>query len=158
MSDEQVTETTETTEEEKVDVKPENKIDELPEWARKEIKKGNDEAAKYRVQLRELSEKYKDAKTPAEIEAVTKELADTNKRLERDLLVERVGRDLPDELRALLQGNTEEELRAHAEKLAKFAPAKEIDVDTLDGGLKPGEKPDDFDVKKAATLIRQGRL
>jgi hypothetical protein len=37
----------------------------------------------------------------------------------------KVGKALPDELAELLQGETEEELKAHAEKLMKFAQPKE---------------------------------
>lgn len=45
----------------------------LPEWARAAIKRGNDEAASYRTQLREAQGKLAEAKTPEDIAAATKE-------------------------------------------------------------------------------------
>jgi hypothetical protein len=144
----------------------EGKLEELPEWARKAIEKANGEAAKYRTDLRAVQEKLANAKTPEDIQAATKELADKNAKLERDLLVAKVAKGdpaknipaLPDELAALLQGNTEAELRTHAESLRKFAAPAEIPPTQLNGGLDPRNKPDEFDPVKVARAARLGRL
>src|SRR5690606_7905990 len=98
-------------------------IDSLPEWARKELSEARSEAAKYRVQLRELKAKadLHDAKTSEEVEQALKALREANEKLERELVVERVTKGLPKELADLVakvQGS-EEELKAYADTLRK---------------------------------------
>lgn len=141
---------------------PTENDDQLPDWARKKLSKANDEAAKYRTQLRETEAKLAGAKTPEEHAAAVKELAEANSKLERDLLVAKVGKDLPDELAALLKGSTEEELTAHAEVLRKFVPGAPktppAPPTKLSGGLDGSGKGDDFDHKKIARDFRRGRL
>lgn len=130
-----------------------------PEWYEKELSKTRNEAANYRTKLRDTEAKLAGAKTPEEFEAARTELANANKALERELMVERAGRGLPDELRAVLKGDTEEELKAHATVLMKFAPAQEAPPEKLGGGLNAGSGGgDDFDVKEVARKARLGRL
>lgn len=133
-----------------------------PDWYEKELTKTRNEAANYRTKLRTTEEKLAAAKSPEDFEAAKQELAAENKKLARDLLVERVGRELPDDLRELLKGDTEEELKAHAEKLKKFAPETKVVTPTprkLGGGLdgnSGGGK--DFDPAEVAKQYRLGRL
>ncbi|MFY1620046.1 hypothetical protein [Micromonospora sp. WMMD736] len=130
-----------------------------PEWYEKELSKTRQEAAGYRTKLRDAEAKLSTAKTVEEFETARKELADANKALERELMVERAGRGLPDELRAVLKGDTEAELKAHAEVLKKFAPVQEAPPERLSGGLNAGAGSDDgFDVKDVARKVRLGRL
>lgn len=133
-----------------------------PEWYEKELSKTRDEAAKYRTRLREAETKFTGAKTPEEHAAAVKELADANAKLERDLMVARVGKGLPDELAALLKGDTEEELKAHAEALRKFVPsdkgAEKTPPVKLAGGLAAKDKADDLDPKKLAEAYRKRRF
>jgi len=130
-----------------------NKEEDLPEWARKELARVRKEAADRRVSLREAEERLSKAKTPEEFEAATKELRETNAKLERELLVTKVAKDfdLPDEMASRLVGADETALRADAEVLKKLvvvnkpggkaAPPRDVK-----GGLDPSEKdttPDD---------------
>lgn len=111
--------------------------DELPDWAKKELKKARGEAANYRTKLREAEDLLSKAKTPEEYEAAVGQLQEVNARLEREVLVSKVAREfeLPDELAELLKGDDETALKAHAKTLQKFAPATE--PGDLSGGLDP---------------------
>lgn len=132
-----------------------------PEQLKKELERVRKEAAGYRTKLRSTEEKLAAAKTPEEFEAARTELANENAKLARELLVERVGRDLPDDLRALLTGNTEDELKAHADVLRKYVPATGQTPPpprNLGGGLDAGKGGDKFDPVAIATAARLGRL
>ncbi|GAB3830188.1 hypothetical protein [Kribbella italica] len=135
-------------------------LKELPEWAQKELTKVRGEAANYRTKLRDAEAKLGQAKTPEEYEAAVNELKTANADLERQVLVNTVAtkHKLPDELAAVLQGQTAEELEAHAEKLAKFAPAEEVEPENLSGGLKPGTSDTGaFDPVAASRAARKRR-
>lgn len=125
--------------------------------AKKALAKARNEAGKYRTRLRDAEDKLSKAKTPEEFEAAVTELRDTNAKLERDLLVERVARKaaLPEELAELLQGSTEAELQAHAKKLARYVTTANAPGD-LRGGLDPTDE-DDFDPVKAAHAAKRTR-
>ncbi len=94
------------------------------------FKEVNDGYAALKAQLAELQSKQKQTE-----EAALKEqnkYKELYEQRENELKAERlkilrlkVGKALPDELAELLQGETEEELKAHAEKLMKFAQPKE---------------------------------
>jgi len=133
-------------------------VDSLPKWARDRLTKANNEAARYRTGLRDAEAKLAGAKTPEQFEAAVAELRDGNARLERELLVERVARkaELPQELAELLQGDTEDALKAHADKLRKFAEPATPTPQSLSGGLDPSDE-DDFDPVKAAHAARRHR-
>jgi len=129
-----------------------------PEWYEAELGKTRNEAANYRTKLRDAEAKLTAAKTVEEFEAATNELKATIAKQERDLLVAKVGKDLPDELAALLKGDTEAELLAHAEVLKKFVQPQAAPPEQLGGGLNPGQGVDDFDPVAIARKARQGRL
>src|SRR5690606_25787522 len=78
------------------------------------VKQLRDEAASYRTKLRETEAKYEGAKTPDEVEAITRELRDTIAAYERENArreaAEAAG--LPLSFAGRLQGETAEELLA----------------------------------------------
>ena len=140
------------------DGEKDTKEDDLPEWVRTKMSAANSEAAKYRTALRDAEAKLADAKTVEEFEAATAELRTQNENLEHQILVRDVAADagLPKELAEVLKGSTEEELKAHAKVLAKFAPA--TGPEHLGGGLDPNEPSDEeFDPVAAALKARQRR-
>lgn len=86
-----------------------NSVDDLPDWAQKEIRKARDEAAKYRTK----------AKTAAETAA---EEAQSKAQAERDALIQNIGKQLglvqdetPDP-ESLIKAATEREQKAAAER------------------------------------------
>lgn len=98
--------------------------DELPDWARKQLKKARDEAASYRVQLREVEEKFKGAKTDAELEEQLKPLqekltaqAEANAELERQLIIRDYGLDK--DLAEFVTGENAEEWETKAKALSE---------------------------------------
>jgi hypothetical protein len=133
-------------------------VDSLPKWARDRLTKANNEAARYRTGLRDAEVKLAGAKTPEQFVAAVAELREGNARLERELLVERVARkaELPEELAALLQGDTEDALKAHAAKLRKFVTPAQEAPQSLRGGLDPTDE-NDFDPVQAAHAARRHR-
>lgn len=116
--------------------------------------------AAMRVRLREAETKLADAKTPEEVEALRKEIAETNATEAQALVVENVALKfgLPDDLAAALKGSTREELEAHAKVLAKYAPSTEVVDPELNGGLDPTGEPDGtYDPQKRAQQLRAER-
>lgn len=116
--------------------------------------------AKYRTRLRELEERFKDAKTPEEHAAVIEELNKSNAKDSHDLLVENVSLrfGITPELQPFLQGSTREELVKSAEVLAKHANLTPPTDPDLSGGLDPNDDADDeFDPIKAARAARNRR-
>lgn len=141
------TETKETEDEESEETEDEDKDDEddeLPEWARKKLSKANTEAGKYRTQLRELQAKFEGAKTPEEFAAATKELSETNAKLDRELAVEKALRKhgLSDADAVFLNATTSEDIAKQAEALAARVGISEV---RLRGGLDPTDEDNDSD-------------
>ena len=106
-----------------------------PEWARTAITKANNEAAKYRTDLRAKTEEHTAAL--AQLEVISGEKAAADERAanaEKELLKYKtaVAANVPgeqaDQFAGLLQGNNADELKAHAEQLlAMFgAPGKRV--------------------------------
>ena len=104
-----------------------------PEVLRKNLKRANADAAKYRTSLRAAEERLRGAKTVEEFEAATKSLSDTIVALERELAITK--HNLPEALAKRLTGNTREELEADAKELAALIPSNPADEPDLDGGL-----------------------
>ena len=105
---------------------PVNPYDGLPEdfkWMVKELETTRREAAAARVSARETAEKFKDAKTPEEVEALRNEMAAQVAAIERKAtLVEAVHKhNVPENLVEFITGNTPEEIEAQAVKLASVA-------------------------------------
>ena len=110
-----------------------NTDDGLPDWARKQIEKANKEAASYRVQLREVEETFKGAKTDADLEAALKPLNEKldesearSRELERKLIIREFGLD--DDLAEFVTGDSAEEWERKAKALAeRIAPEQQED-------------------------------
>ncbi len=117
------------------------------------VRKLRDEAASYRTKLRETEAKFEGAKTPDEVEAITKELRATIAAHEaekaRNEAAEEAG--LPASFASRLRGETPEELiadaKAFAEALPKPVPAKH--AGPVAGGLDPTDRPNDGTPKDA---------
>lgn len=116
---------------------------ELPEWAQKEIKTTRAEAANYRTRLREVEKELSEAKTPEEFAAALADLNKKNTELEVELTRTKVARQfsLPDELVALVQGPTREDMEKAAELLAKHAKVETVSYAGKGGGLNPTQGP-----------------
>ena len=139
----------------------EGDVDSLPQWARDAITRANNEAAERRVKLNELNDKLKDAKTPEEVQELIPDNEDKVTKATLAAERERAGRrhKLPDELVALLQGNTAEELDAHAKTLsALVAPSGPKPPEPLNpaGGRDP-RPPAPVDPRKLVELARRQR-
>lgn len=116
--------------------------EELPEWAKKQLKRARTEAANYRRQVRDAEERLSSATSPEEFQAVKDELAQARLELETERIASR--HHLPDELRQVLKGSTPDEIEAHAEILAKYVGSGHsgIDPDDVSGGLNPSNEDD----------------
>lgn len=137
-------------------------LDELPEWARKQITKANNEAAARRVKERELEEKLRNAVTPEDHAKIVEELRTENQKLVRQTTISSLVEEfeLPSKASALIKGDTPEELRAAAEALAEILPKRDPDLPPpLDpqGGRQPGRAPapDPSALVKAANARRR---
>lgn len=129
-----------------------------------EVTKTRKEAAKYRTRLRDLEAQLEKATTPeqiAELVATAKAEAEAEA---RTMLVENVAlkHGLPDDLAALLKGETREELDAHAETLKKYVPANEgpepeADPD-IQGGLGGTSAGPAFDPRAQVAKVRKRRF
>lgn len=123
----------------------------LPEdfkWMVKELESTRREAAAARVSARETAEKFKDAKTPEEVEALKAELVQQTAAAERRVnLMEAVHKHaVPEELVEFITGETPDEIEAQAAKLASVkATAPVITKLPPAGGSKPVEDPAEID-------------
>lgn len=108
---------------------------------RTEVANAREEAGKYRTKLREIEEQFKDAKTPEEYAAVTRDLNKAN--VAREF-------NLSDDVLEFLTGDSPEALKVQGEKLSKLgAPAepapepvtKVVTQTTPAGGLTPTTSP-----------------
>lgn len=128
--------------------------DELPEWGRKQLTKARKDAANYRQRLAEANENLAKAKSPEDFEAVQQELAQVTLQLETERIANRHG--LPEELRAVLRGDSAEEIEANASLLAKFVTGTtHVNPDDLRGGLDPSTS--ESVVEDPRTLARRVR-
>ncbi|MEU7639871.1 hypothetical protein AB0C11_27900 [Streptomyces sp. NPDC039016] len=115
----------------------------LPDWARSELTRARDEAARRRIELRELKDQLAGMADPAEAQAAIQlahdRLAETEQRLTR----ERLGRkyQLPDTLVGRIQGEDDEAMeqdaKALADELAPAAAGRPPRPDRLQGGGDP---------------------
>jgi hypothetical protein len=115
-------------------------------WLKNDLESTRREAAGRRVELRELEAKFKDAKTPEEVNAAIAEATKRSAALEAEVARERAARKhkLDDSLVEFLTGATEEQIEAQAAKLAALAPsaARETVVVTRQaprGGVTPAD-------------------
>jgi hypothetical protein len=129
--------------------------DELPEWARSELKKVRGEAANYRTKFREASKQLEAAKTPEEYEAAVSELQEQIATMEQTALRNEVAADakLPKAMWDRIKGSTREELVADAKALAALVVTEDDggEPESLSGGLNPHSDDDgETDPRKLA--------
>lgn len=140
--------------------------EELPEWARKQLKKANNEAASYRTQLREVQDQFKDAKTDAELEAILNPLNEKlteyetrSRELERKLIIRDNG--LSEEMAEFITGDNPEQWEAQAKKLSELAVANapsQFDQQRQLRGRNGGAPNREFDAaEQARAHVRKHR-
>lgn len=137
-------------------------VDELPQWAQRELKQTRDEAAKYRTANKELVEKMSSLKSAEDVEAAVAEAKAEGERmvaqiaLERDRAIVR-GEfpQIPDEVFSLIQGGCADELREAAGRVSEHFGKRAVSPAERapGGGLDPSVKGDDFDVDAAVAAI-----
>ena len=142
--DEKNTEGAEATQE--VEATNGNRLEELPEWAQKEIKQLRNENASRRTQLQETRSQLSQAKTPEDFASLT---TDFNTKLaEKDREIAGLTHGLPKDIAARIQGASFEDMLKDAEMLAglfkpQAAPAaterKPEPPARLTGGLTPSD-------------------
>lgn len=130
-----------------------------PDWKAKQEASANREAAKYRVQLREAQTQLEEReKTITELRTENEALKGKATQATRASIAAAYG--LPEPLAKVLSGESEEELRAHAETLAQFAGGPQrTTFRTADGvgGLDPFEGGETTDVSSAVAAARSLR-
>lgn len=130
------------------------------ESALKVVEKLRRSEAKYRVENKDLKKRYADAKTPQEIEEITKQVNEESAAEARALLAENVAlkAGLPASFADRLKGSTREELEADAKVFAKLMPAVPTEDPDLEGGLEgAGDNEDTFDEEAARKANRAMR-
>lgn len=133
------------------------KVEDLPEWAQRELKGARDEAARYRTQLREVQESAKGLKTVEEFEAALSAADEKTRQIEAELDRVRVRQQVRDEFPALpakafefVKDGTVEEMRAACEELASLVGAAggAAGLPRKGGGLAPAEETEDFNARE----------
>lgn len=134
------------------------KVDDLPEWAQRELKSTRDEAARYRTQLRDVQESMKGLKTVEEFEAAMSAADEKTRQVEAELDRVRVRQQVRDEFPALpakafefVKDGTVEEMRAACEELASLVGAAggAAGLPRKGGGLAPAEETEgEFDARE----------
>lgn len=114
----------------------------LPDWARSELTRARDEAARRRIELRELKDQLSGMADPGEAQAAIQLAHDRLAETEQQLTRERLGRKyhLPDTLVARIQGEDDEAMENDAKALAELAPTaagRPPRPDRLQGGGDP---------------------
>jgi hypothetical protein len=135
-----------------------NKVEDLPEWAQRELREARSDAAKYRTSAKELQERISGLKTSEEVEAALAEYRDKAEKAEAEAkavkdraAVRGEFKALPDEAFDFVPQGTVEEMRAAATKLAALFPDKPAGTGKLPrggGGMVPGDAEPAFDVDK----------
>lgn len=134
------------------------KVDELPEWAQRELRGARDEAARYRTQLREVQESVKGLKTVEEFEAAMAAADEKTRQVEAELDRVRVRQQVRDEFPNLpgkafefVKDGTVEEMRAACEELVSLvgAASSAAGLPRKGGGLTPAEETEEgFDARE----------
>lgn len=134
------------------------KVDDLPEWAQRELKGARDEAARYRTQLREVQESVKGLKTVEEFEAAMSAADEKTRQVEAELERVRARQQVRDEFPNLpgkafefVKDGTVEEMRAACEELASLVGAAggAAGLPRKGGGLAPAEETEgEFDARE----------
>lgn len=134
------------------------KVDDLPEWAQRELKGARDEAARYRTQLRDVQESVKGLKTVDEFEAAMAAADEKTRQVEAELDRVRLRQQVRDEFPNLpgkafefVKDGTVDEMRAACEELASLVGATggAAGLPRKGGGLAPAEEAEgEFDARE----------
>ena len=134
------------------------KVDDLPEWAQRELKGVRDEAARYRTQLREMQDSVKGLKTVEEFEAAMAAADEKTRQVEAELDRVRLRQQVRDEFPNLpgkafefVKDGTVEEMRAACEELVALVGASggAAGLPRKGGGLAPAEEAEgEFDARE----------
>lgn len=125
------------------------KVDDLPDWAQRELKGARDEAARYRTQLRDVQESMKGLKTVDEFEAALSAADEKTRQVEAELDRLRVRQQVRDEFPGLpakafefVLDGTVEEMRAACEELTSLVGAASgaAGLPRKGGGLAPADE------------------
>lgn len=125
------------------------KVDDLPEWAQRELKGARDEAARYRTQLRDVQESMRGLKTVDEFEAALSAADEKTRQVEAELERVRARQQVRDEFPGLpakafefVRDGTVEEMRAACEELTSLVGAASgaAGLPRKGGGLVPAEE------------------
>lgn len=133
--------------EERVEAKS---VDELPEWARRELADARGDAEKYRANLREVEARMSGMKSLEEFEAAVAELSQRNEMIESELqfakdrdAVRAAFPQLPADAFDFIPRGDVESMKASAEKLVGLIGAVGGDpLPRRGGGVEPGEPAD----------------
>lgn len=141
-------------------------VDELPEWARKELSEARSEAAGYRTSLRELQEKVSGMKTVDEVESL---IAQANERADKAEAARQIAQDrlavqaefvnLPAGVFELMPDGKLEDMRAWAEKMGGIVAESKpknagSGIKRPGGGVEPSQDSSDhFDVNEVIKSI-----
>lgn len=107
-------------------------LESLPESWQREIRSLRAENADRRTKFNELKEQLDQAKSQEDIDKAVAEYKARAEQLERELSIEKHTRGLPEGAAELVTGNTDEEIKASADKVRKL----------LEGAGKQGPEPD----------------
>ena len=119
-------------------------LESLPESWQREVRSLRAENADRRTKFNELKEQLDQAKSQEDIDKAVAEYKARAEQLERELSIEKHTRGLPEGAAELVTGNTDEEIKASADKVRKLLEGagkqeSEPDLDAS-GGLNPRGK------------------
>lgn len=121
------------------------------------LEKTRRENASWRTKFRDLEKRLEDSKTSEEVTKIVDEMKAEAAARDRALVVENVALkfNLPDDLAAVLNGESREDLEAHARVLQKYAHTESEDEGN--GGLDPSESNEAFDPEALVKDWRKNR-
>lgn len=129
-------------------------LDSLPESWQAEIRKLRSENAKHRTSNKELKDRLEAAKSPEDFEALKSETQATIAKLERDLSIAKHTQGLDPDLVEFVTGDTDEEIKASADKVRALLGRNQGSDSTPGGGMRPDSDDGPLDPKKLAAASR----
>lgn len=133
-------------------------VDDLPDWAQNEIRSLRAECARRRTESNELKSRLDEAKSQEDIDAAVADYQARLAQAEREVAFARHTQGLSEDLLEFVQGDTEDEIKASAQKVraafearANAEPAPPAEVS---GGMSPADDDEDLDPIELARRIR----
>lgn len=129
----------------------------LPESWQEQIRSLRSENARRRTSEKELRERLEKAKTDDDIQKAVSEYKARNEELERELLFTKSTAGIPEDYLSLVNGSTEEEIKASADKVRALLARQNMDG-TDDRQLNGGSDPRSNEAPKTPReLSREAR-